>query len=51
VRETETRVAKAEALVERMKEAASVFADDSRLLELSVDLIREASERTTVCEK
>jgi len=51
VRETETRVAKAEGLVERMKEAASVFADDSRLLELSIDLIREASERTTVCEK
>merc|ERR1711953_514299 len=33
------------------KEAASIFADDGKLMELSADEIREASERTSACEK
>lgn len=51
VKEAEARVAKAEVVVEKMKEAASIFADDAKLMELSADEIREASEKTTVCEK
>uniref|UniRef100_A0A7S0A754 Uncharacterized protein n=1 Tax=Pyrodinium bahamense TaxID=73915 RepID=A0A7S0A754_9DINO len=51
VREAESRVAKAEKLVETVKEAASIFADDAKLMELSPEEIREASEKTTVCEK
>eukprot|EP00416_Gambierdiscus_australes_P004688 CAMPEP_0171129418 /NCGR_PEP_ID=MMETSP0766_2-20121228/118908_1 /TAXON_ID=439317 /ORGANISM="Gambierdiscus australes, Strain CAWD 149" /LENGTH=1029 /DNA_ID=CAMNT_0011592615 /DNA_START=23 /DNA_END=3112 /DNA_ORIENTATION=+ len=51
VREAESRVAKAEGFVDKMKEAASIFADDAKLMELSAEEIREASEKTTVCEK
>mmetsp|Transcript_14154 Transcript_14154/g.44179 ORF Transcript_14154/g.44179 Transcript_14154/m.44179 type:complete len:808 (+) Transcript_14154:3300-5723(+) len=51
VREAESRVAKAEALVERVKETASVFADDTKLMELTAEQIRVASEKTIVCEK
>merc|ERR1719412_2624562 len=51
MRAAETRVAEAEGLVEKMKETASIFADDGKLMELSADEIREASERTSACEK
>merc|ERR1712008_353041 len=51
MRAAEARVAEAEGLVEKMKEAASIFADDGQLIELSADEIREASERTSACEK
>jgi len=51
VKEAEARVGKAESLVEKMKEAAAVFADDAKLMAMSADEIREASEKTSVCEK
>merc|ERR1712242_503912 len=51
VKEAESRVSKAESLVEKVKESAAVFADDAKLMAMSADEIREASERTSVCEK
>jgi len=51
VREAEERVTNAEQSVERMSEAAAIFADDERLMAMSSEEIREASERTAVCEK
>lgn len=51
VKEAESRVGKAESLVEKMKEAAAIFADDAKLMALTAEEIREASEKTSVCEK
>jgi len=51
VREAEVQVAGAEALVEKVKEAASIFADDSKLMDLSAKEINEASKRTAAAEK
>jgi len=51
VKEAETRVSNAESLVEKVKEAAGIFADDTKLMELSAEEIREASEKTAACEK
>jgi len=51
VREAETQVSKAEQLVENVKQVAAVFSDDSKLMELSPEEIREASERTAAAEK
>jgi len=51
VKEAEERVSNAESLVEKVKEAAAVFADDAKLMAMSADEIREASEKTSVCEK
>jgi len=51
VREAETQVVRAEGLVEKVKEAASIFADDAKLMELSAEEIRDASEKTVAAEK
>jgi len=51
VREAETQVVRAEGLVEKVKEAAGIFADDTRLMDLSPEDIREASEKTIAAEK
>merc|ERR1712242_306516 len=51
VKEAESRVSKAESLVEKVKESAAVFADDAKLMAMSAEGIREASEKTSVCEK
>mmetsp|Transcript_6785 Transcript_6785/g.20592 ORF Transcript_6785/g.20592 Transcript_6785/m.20592 type:complete len:392 (+) Transcript_6785:2-1177(+) len=51
VREAESRVGNAEAMVEKVKEAANVLADDSRLMAMSAEEIRQASEKTSACEK
>eukprot|EP00811_Abedinium_folium_P001962 NODE_117_length_3614_cov_4.281331.p1 GENE.NODE_117_length_3614_cov_4.281331~~NODE_117_length_3614_cov_4.281331.p1 ORF type:complete len:905 (-),score=361.82 NODE_117_length_3614_cov_4.281331:706-3420(-) len=51
VREAEASVAGVEADVEKVKESASIFRDDAKLMELSADEIRKASERTAAIDK
>lgn len=51
VRELEEHISAAESLVAKVKESASVFADDGKLTELSPDDIRKASELTLAAEK
>merc|ERR1712066_589996 len=51
MREAESEVANAEELAKQVAEAASVFSDDAKLMELSAAEIREASERTLQAEQ
>jgi len=50
MREAEAEVSKAEALVKQVAEAANVFADDSKLMEMAADSIRGAAEETNKAE-
>mmetsp|Transcript_35599 Transcript_35599/g.94158 ORF Transcript_35599/g.94158 Transcript_35599/m.94158 type:complete len:1976 (+) Transcript_35599:140-6067(+) len=51
MREAESEVAKAEDLARQVGEIASVFSDDTKLLELSAAEIREACEKTLQAEQ
>jgi len=51
VKEAETQVARAETFVEKVKEAASIFADDAKLMDLTPEEMHEASEKATSAER